>query len=305
MTTVIIHGGAGSALEGTTRAERLRSALDSILDELWELAVDGASAMELVERGCVALEDCEHFNAGTGSKLQRDGVIRMSAAIMDGSRRRFSGVINVEDVKNPIEMARALQKEPERVLDTRGGHRLARSMGLEVFDPLVTRRFDRWLDKTKTERLAREDGESDAVASGEPPREREDEKLGTVGVVVRDARGELAASTSTGGRGFERAGRVSDTPTVAGNYATDRAAVSCTGNGEDIVDEALAARIVVAAEHGRTLEEAVTAAMDAAADRQRRVGAICVDDQGAICFGKTTEVLLAVGRTEETTEWAF
>jgi L-asparaginase len=39
-------------------------------------------------------------------------------------------------------------------------------------------------------------------------------------------------------------GRVSDSATVAGNYANDRAAVSCTGVGEDIVSGAVAAKIV-------------------------------------------------------------
>ena len=49
-----------------------------------------------------ALEDCELFNAGTGSRIQADGEIRMSAALMDGVNNTFSGVINLQYVKNPI-----------------------------------------------------------------------------------------------------------------------------------------------------------------------------------------------------------
>ena len=44
--------------------------------------------------------------AGTGSKTQHDGQIRMSAALMDGSKTRFSGVINIQNVQNPILIAK-------------------------------------------------------------------------------------------------------------------------------------------------------------------------------------------------------
>ena len=51
------------------------------------------------------LEDDPLFNAGTGSRLQRDGQARMSAALMDSEARRFAGVINVERVRYPSELA--------------------------------------------------------------------------------------------------------------------------------------------------------------------------------------------------------
>ncbi len=35
-------------------------------------------------------------------KFKSDGVIRMSAAIMDGETQKMSGVINIQNVKNPI-----------------------------------------------------------------------------------------------------------------------------------------------------------------------------------------------------------
>jgi L-asparaginase len=48
------------------------------------------------------LEDDELYNAGIGSQIQSDGIIRMSAAIMNGETQKMSGVINIQDVKNPI-----------------------------------------------------------------------------------------------------------------------------------------------------------------------------------------------------------
>jgi L-asparaginase len=126
-----------------------------------------------------------------------------------------------------------------------------------------------------------------------PLAEQSNARRGTIGVVVLDTSGQLAAGTSTGGKGFERIGRVSDSAMPAGNYATPFAAVSCTGIGEDIIDECLAARIVVRVTDGLSLLDAMTRSF-AEADRNKRdLGAIALDATGAIAWGKTSEVILA------------
>ena len=65
---------------------------------------------------------------------------------------------------------------------------------------------------------------------------------GTVGAVARDARGRLAAATSTGGILGKKSGRVGDSPIVgAGTFADDEAgAASATGQGEGIMRTCLA-----------------------------------------------------------------
>jgi L-asparaginase len=65
----------------------------------------------------------------------------------------------------------------------------------------------------------------------------------------------IAAATSTGGKGFEVPGRISDSATVAGNYANPFCGVSLTGVGEDIMSNATAAKIARVTD-GFTLEEA-------------------------------------------------
>jgi L-asparaginase len=111
--------------------------------------------------------------------------------------------------------------------------------------------------------------------------------------VALDQHGHLAAGTSTGGKGFERIGRVSDSAMPAGNYATEQAAISCTGIGEDIIDECLAARIVVRVTDGLALNQAFERSFAEAQSRHRDLGAIGIDRTGAICWGKTSEILLA------------
>jgi isoaspartyl peptidase/L-asparaginase-like protein (Ntn-hydrolase superfamily) len=84
-------------------------------------------------------------------------------------------------------------------------------------------------------------GTGGTVGTAEGPID-EQTKFGTVGAVVRDAAGHLAAATSTGGMTNKRPGRVGDSPIPgAGCYADDRSvAVSCTGTGEAFIRVAAA-----------------------------------------------------------------
>ncbi|NJK63280.1 MAG: isoaspartyl peptidase, partial [Synechococcaceae cyanobacterium SM2_3_1] len=103
---LIIHGGAGSALEAAG-LETIRTSLTAVITETYPLLQRGETAATAVIRACQLLEDDPHFNAGTGSVLQSDGQIRMSASLMQGESQTFSGVINVSRVRHPVLMAEA------------------------------------------------------------------------------------------------------------------------------------------------------------------------------------------------------
>lgn len=281
---LIIHGGAGSSLQGKGGARAVRESLSKIVEEVYRLLGEGASAVDAVVRGCQLLEDDPLFNAGTGSVLQSDGQIRMSAALMDGEKQSFSGTINVARVKNPIDLARFLQTCPDRVLSDYGAAELLRELQLPPFDPLTDRRLQEWIEERK-------DNFSRSMAN--VVAESESAGRGTIGVVALDGEGRLAAGTSTGGKGFERIGRVSDSAMPAGNYATGKAGVSCTGIGEDIIDECLAARIVIRVTDGLGIATAFERSFGEAQRNGRDLGAIGIDANGAIAWGKTCDVLLA------------
>lgn len=289
---LIIHGGAGSSLQGKGGVETVRKALYRILDDVYGLLRAGKSASEAVVRGCQLLEDEPRFNAGTGSVLQSDGQIRMSAALMDGTSQSFSGVINVSRVKNPIEIARYLQQERDRVLSETGSAELARELQLPISDPTTDKRLNEWLEDRQNN-FRRSMANVIAEADEEAGR-------GTIGVVALDAEGRIAAGTSTGGKGFERIGRVSDSAMPAGNYATRVAGVSCTGIGEDIIDECLAAKIVVRVTDGMSLQAAMEKSFAEATQNKRDLGAIALDAGGNIVWGKTSEVVLAAYYDGET-----
>ncbi|MDB9372224.1 isoaspartyl peptidase/L-asparaginase [Nodularia sphaerocarpa] len=286
---VIIHGGAGSSLHGKGGLESVRRSLYTVVEAVYSLLLSGATASEAVLLGCQMLEDDPRFNAGTGSVLQSDGQIRMSASLMDGTSGRFSGVINISRVKNPIELVHFLQSSPDRVLSDYGAAELARELQVPSYNALTDLRLHEWMQE-------RQDNFKSTMAGvvAEPELvETSNAGRGTIGVVVLDSSGGLAVGTSTGGKGFERIGRVSDSAMPAGNYATSHAAVSCTGIGEDIIDECLAAKIVVRVTDGMSLPDAMQRSFTEASKNQRDFGAIALDASGAISWGKTSEVLLA------------
>jgi len=72
------------------------------------------------------------------------------------------------------------------------------------------------------------------LLQGAAERENDLAAFGTVGAVAVDARGNVAAATSTGGMTGKRWGRVGDSPIIgAGTYANNAGcAVSATGHGE-------------------------------------------------------------------------
>ena len=230
---LIIHGGFFS--ESATNQET-KLAKQNALSEVAQLAytyLENHTAVETVVYAISLLEDSELFNAGLGSQIQSDGKVRLSASLMDGKSQRFSGVINIQDVKNPIQISQKLLAYEDRVLSGSGALAFARKSGFEYFDPITPQRRTEYEEKLNQQ-----------------------QRTGTVGCVVLDRNGDLAAGTSTGGKGFEIPCRVSDSATVAGNFANSFAGISCTGVGEDIVNAALAAKIVTRVTDGFTLADA-------------------------------------------------
>lgn len=299
---VIIHGGAGSALHDKGGLEAVRQDLQAVVAQIYQRAKAGERAVDCVVYGCRLLEDAPRFNAGYGSVLQSDGQVRMSAALMDGQAQRLSGVINVSRVPHPIDLAAHLQESEDRVLSDVGSMELARELAIPLFDPITDLRLREWMQERANNfqrSMAGVVAESSDCA--ESPNLRDaNARRGTIGVVVMDGEGRLAVGTSTGGKGLERIGRVSDSAMPAGTYANLHAAISCTGIGEDIIDECLAARLVIRITDGMTPDAALAKSFAEATANQRDFGAIGLTQAGQILWGKTSDVLLAAYHTGQT-----
>ena len=262
--TLIIHGGAGAREGSHARFEEYATHLTTIIEQSYPVLVN-TGARAAVLHAIRLLEDDPIFNAGTGSRLQQDGQVRMSAALMDSDQQVFSGVVNIESVQHPIDIAEMLAAERHCVLAAEQATQYAHRQGIPVYDPITEHR--------QNEYIARVAGDK-----------------GTVGAVALDQTGVICAATSTGGVGFERPGRVSDSPTVAGNYAAQQAGVSCTGIGEQIVNHGTAVRIVTRVEDGLDLSTAVSKTIAEANTKNYKYGVISVDQYGNWCAQQTRSV---------------
>lgn len=145
-----------------------------------------------------------------------------------------------------------------------GAEEYARSIGMELVDPS-------WFDTDR--RL----GELERYKAEPASLEQEGS---TVGAVVRDREGRLAAATSTGGMTGKMAGRIGDSPLIGcGTYADEGCAVSCTGRGEDFVRYVAAHKVALLAGPGglgaSTAVERVLHAMPVASG-----GIIAIDQEG-------------------------
>jgi L-asparaginase len=255
---VIIHGGFFSESDQSHEVKVAKqNSLKNIAQKAFEY-LQNNPAFDTVAYAVSLLENDELYNAGIGSQIQSDGVIRMSAAIMDGETQKLSGVINIQDVKNPIFVAKELMKEHDRVLGGNGAKKYANEHGFENFSTEIPQR--------------RKEYEAKLNNGGK----------GTVGCVAIDKNSKLAVATSTGGKGFEIPGRISDSATVAGNYANSFCAVSCTGVGEDIVSNATATKIVTRVTDGMSLEKAFTKTFEELKTIDGFAGVIAIDKNGNI-----------------------
>ncbi len=255
---LIIHGGffSESSQSDETKFAKQKS-LKHIAEKSFEF-LKNHSASETVVFAVSLLEDDPLFNAGIGSQIQRDGKIRMSASLMDSATQKFSGVINIQNVKNPVLVAKALMNEDDRVLGDTGAKQYAEQHGFEDFSTEISQRRSEYEAKVKSE------------------------GKGTVGCVALDKDGRLAAATSTGGKGFELPGRISDSATVAGNFANSFCAVSCTGVGEDIVSNGTAAKIVTRVTDGLSIQHAFQKTFIELKEIDGFAGAIAIDHLGNI-----------------------
>jgi len=253
---IIIHGGFFS--ESTTDAQTKlakQEALIAIAKDSYEY-LKLHTATEAVVYAVSLLEDSPLFNAGIGSQIQSDGQIRMSAALMDGTTQKLSGVINIQNVQNPIQVAEKLMPYDDRVLGGEGATQFAHTNGFAHFSTETPNR--------------RAEYKAKLAGTG----------VGTVGCVALDANGKLAVATSTGGKGFEMVGRISDSATVAGNYANAFCGVSCTGVGEDIVSNATATKIVTRVTDGMPIANAFAKTFDELKPYDGFAGAIAIDAHG-------------------------
>lgn len=293
--SIVIHGGAGVIERDKLSKEAeaaYRASLSAALEAGRGALEEGRSALDVVELVVRRLEDDPLFNAGVGAVFTAEGRNELDASIMDGRTRAAGAVAGVTRVRNPISAARAvMEKSPHVFLAGEGAEAFAAAEGLAMVAPgyfYTQRRWDGLVQALQQRGWpipAKPEGApAGRAAIGAP---LDEHKFGTVGVVVRDRKGDLAAGTSTGGVTAKRWGRIGDSPVLgAGTYAQNGVcAVSATGSGEFFIRAAVAHAICARVALRR---EPVQAAADAVIKQEL---AAMGGDGGVIAVGPRGETV--------------
>lgn len=266
--TIVVHGGAGniSAAMPADMQQEYRETLDSALLIGARVLNNEGSAVDAVEKVISYFEDCPLYNAGRGAVFTYDGTNELDASLMDGRDLMAGAVAGVSRIKHPISAARkVMEASPHVMLSGEGANEFASGQGLEMVDNSyfsTPKRFEQF-EKAKEKYLH--------------------DKMGTVGCVVYDGRGNLAAGTSTGGMTLKRWGRIGDSPIIgAGTYADNQScAVSCTGHGEYFIRLGVARDIAALMKYQNlSLEKAAEAVLQELSQMGGTGGFVAVDQQG-------------------------
>lgn len=226
---ILTHGGAGSDpkdSDGPSSAAKIGI----------DLMTSGRSALDAVIESVKILEDDPRFNAGIGSRIRADGcTIQMDASCME-SNGKFGAVACVENIQNPISIAKeVLLNSPHILISGKGVQIFAKEkqIPIKTLGPI-----DKKIDT-----------------------QNETPSCDTVGAIAFDG-STFAAALSSGGLTGASIGRVGDVPLPGcGLYCGTAGAVACTGDGEFIALKLLAKEVYSWLETNMSPKEAANKAL--------------------------------------------
>jgi beta-aspartyl-peptidase (threonine type) len=284
-----IHGGAGPDSDHIREnIDGYKKGLDTALNAGYHILEKGGSAVDAVEAAVKALEDDPLFNAGKGSALNEKGETEMCASIMDGKDQKSGAVAIVKNVKNPVSLARAVMEKTKHIYIGAAG---ALDFAEAIKAPLEPDAYFITEHQFKSYAEVRKKAAEDPQAAAKEQVERR--MHGTVGAVALDAKGNLAAATSTGGTEHNKQGRIADSSMVGvGAYANNNTcAISTTGDGEYSIKHTAAFHISAIMEYkGLGLPEACEFFMkEKFKDDKGDIGIIALNKEGQVAFKFNSE----------------
>ncbi len=236
------------------------------VSEAWVSLRAGCNAGDAAEHAIRRVEDEPEFTSvGYGGLPDRDGHVMTDAAFMDGNALRAGAVVSVENVANPIRLARKLcGRETNWLLAGRGAEQAAVSFGLKMKDMRTEKAMQKWR----------------AERANMPDRLTAYQGHDTVCVLALDERGGMVSGTSTSGLFLKEPGRVGDSPVIGSGFYCDAryGAAAATGLGEDIMRGCLSYEIVSLMKRGADPLEACMEALTGLSERKIALG----EDAGSI-----------------------
>jgi beta-aspartyl-peptidase (threonine type) len=304
--SIAIHGGAGNMAKKNLTPEKeaeYKAILNEALEKGRSMLAEGAKSIDVVEAVIKVMEDSPLFNAGKGSVFSHEGHNEMDAAIMDGKTLDAGTLANVRTIKNPISAAKAIMQKSKFVfLSGKGAEKFANENQIEIVDTsyfFYQPRWDEYIKIRDSKKLKLDHDNSSGMLE---PFNSSIDKYGTVGCVVMDRFGDLAAGTSTGGIVNKEYNRIGDSPVIgAGTYANNKTcAISCTGHGEDFIKLVAAYDVSSLMEYKKLkLKTAVARVIKKLTEIKGRGGMIAIDHKGTIVMDMNTNGMFRGCATEK------
>ena len=281
---VVVHGGAG-VLSNLSKEQQLvieQKVSETILSA-YEILQKGGSSLDAVEFVVSEFEDSILFNAGRGSVYTSDETQEMDASIMYGFDRSAGAVASIKKIKNPIKLARKVLEETEHViLVGDGAESFAESIGETIVEPSY---FHSEKNLKRLRKLKSKIADSQIIQ----------DKIGTVGAVAIDKKGNISAATSTGGMTNKMPGRVGDTPIIgSGTWAQNQVCgVSSTGHGEFFIKFQVAKEVCTRMEYlNQSLKDSSYAVINELKDIGASGGLIAIDKDANVSMPFNTEGMI-------------
>ena len=178
-----------------------------------------------------------------------------------------------------------MEKSEFVFLTGKGAEKFAKINNIEIVDTSYFFYQPRWDEYIKVRDSKATKLDHDNSSGTLEPFNSSIDKYGTVGCVVLDGYGNLAAGTSTGGIVNKEYNRIGDSPIIgAGTYANNKTcAVSCTGHGEDFIKLVAAYDVSALIEYKKLkLKTATERVIKKITDIKGRGGLIAIDYKGNI-----------------------
>jgi N4-(beta-N-acetylglucosaminyl)-L-asparaginase len=271
----------------------------------FERLSSGGSILDAVEAGARVPEaDPTNHSVGYGGYPDRDGRVTLDAVIMDDTGR-VGAVAALEDVVHAVSVARAvMDKTPHTMLVGDGATRFALANGFPKINLLTPEAEAAWRDWLKTSAYKPEAN----IENRRTPGGALDHD--TIGILGRDARGNLAGACTTSGMAFKMRGRVGDSPQVGCGLYVEAGVggATSTGVGEEVIRIAGTARVIASMRGGMGPQAACREAclhiarLRGEAIKGSQVGFLAISRTGevgafALMKGFTYAVTDAQGRT--------
>jgi N4-(beta-N-acetylglucosaminyl)-L-asparaginase len=192
-------------------------------EEAWKILSKGGKALDAVEIGVRLVEnDPDERSVGYGGRPDRDGRVTLDACIMD-EKANIGSVACLENIKNPVSVARAvMEKTPHVMLVGDGALQFAVSQGFKkenLLTPTSEKEWKQWLKTSEYKPVVNIENHD------------------TIGMIAMDESGNLSGACTTSGMAYKFHGRVGDSPIIGAGLFVDNeiGAATATGHGEEVI----------------------------------------------------------------------